>query len=189
MKLKIFKKIFLVFGVFICIFLFCGCSMNNGNDTESYLHIDFFYDKKDNVLIDNKVVIGIGNSMFDADNNQIYFDEDNYYGGITNICLAVFVDNELTPVDKIEITNEELFSSEYKVTRHKNILGQYEYLKVEDYNKTFEYEINNYDIGEYIKFVISYDWVYQDSKSEHNRYLYLYGKFIDSQFVIYEERK
>lgn len=186
MTKKEIKKSFLVFGTVLFASSFMSCSIVLESPPASYLHIDFFYNIENRFLIDNKVIIGMGNCMFDENNNRIFFDENNTYKRIKNISLVVFVDNDINSVQKIEIVNVELFSSEYKVMIQKNIFGQSKYLRPEDYSKTFKYQINNYDIDEYIKFVISYDEIRHESKHVFYRSVSLYGKFMDSNFYIYD---
>lgn len=175
------QKIFLVLGLILFIFCFSGCStgygQNNG-DTESFIHIDYFYNKEDNKLIDNKVTIGIGNSIFDENNNKILSIDDDYYKGITNICISLFVDNEITSIDKVEINSNEFFSNEYAVNLKNNKRT------IEDYKKTFEFIISDFKINDYVKFVVSYNWIYQGDESKKIRELYVYGQFIDGEFVI-----
>ena len=52
--IKKIKKIFLVFGVLLFILTFTSCS---NNDTDSFFHVDYFYEKNDNYLSNNKVNI------------------------------------------------------------------------------------------------------------------------------------
>ena len=68
--IKKIKKIFLVFGVLLFILTFTSCS---NNDTDSFFHVDYFYEKNDNYLLNNKVTNRIGNSVFDENKNKIFF--------------------------------------------------------------------------------------------------------------------
>ena len=173
------KKIFLVFGVLLFILTFTSCS---NNDTDSFFHVDYFYEKDDNYLSNNKVTIGIGNSIFDENNNKVLSIDDDYYLGIKNICISVYIGSNQTPIEQIEIESEDFFSSKYTVnTKDKKIT-------VDDYSKTYEFSLSDYEIIDYIKFVVTYDWFYQNGETHHTKSLYLYGQFIDGQFYITKEK-
>ena len=116
---KKIKKTFLVFGVLFFILTFTSCT---NKDTNSFLHMDFFYEKNNNYLLDNKVTIGIGNSVFDENNNKVLSIDDDYYLGIKNICISVYTGSNQTPIEQIEIESEDFFSSKYTVnTKDKKI--------------------------------------------------------------------
>lgn len=178
--LKNSKKLFLLFGVILCAFCFNGCSSKR-NDTSSFIHIDFFYKKKDNFLVDNKVTIGIGNSLFDENNVKVLPIDDDYYQGITNISITVFIDDDIEPKNKIEIANKDFFSSEYIVNRKRKKIN------VRDYKKTFVFDLSDYEINNVIKFAVSYDWTYQENTTNHSNKLFLYGEFFNNKFNIREE--
>ena len=172
------KKIFLVFGVLLFILTFTSCS---NNDTDSFFNVDYFYEKNDNYLSNNKVTIGIGNSVFDENNNKV-LSIDDYYLGIKNICISVYIGSNQTPIEQIEIEREDFFSSKYTVnTKDKKIT-------VDDYSKTYEFILSHYEIIDYIKFVVTYDWFYQNGETRHTKSLYLYGQFTDGQFYITKEK-
>lgn len=171
------RKIFLVFGVIIFISCFNGCVVGGGNDcVSSHLHMDIFYNKVNDRIVDNKVVIGMGNSIYDPDGNAVAV-LDDYYQGFINICISVFGDNDNTAIDKIEIQNSEFFSLEYSLkSKYRE--------SIDDYRKTWEFNITDYDIKEYIKFAISYDWKTDQSLMHISKILSIYGEFIDDEFIV-----
>mgnify|MGYP003293909131 CR=1 FL=1 len=79
--IKKFSKLFLVLGVILFIFCTGGCSLKNSGDTSSFIHIEYFYGKKDDVLIDNKITIGIGNSLFNENDEKILFATPTFEAG------------------------------------------------------------------------------------------------------------
>lgn len=176
--IKIYKKIFLVLGVSLFIFCFCGCSNANNGDTSAFIHIDYFYEKKNDVLIENKITIGIGNSIFDENNKKIISVDDDYYQGISNIAISVFIDDDVEPKNKIEISTNEFFSNKYIVNIGKNKTN------IDDYKKTFLFDLSDYDINNVIKFVVSFDWLYQGNITYHSKELLLYGTFVNDEFTI-----
>ena len=42
-----------------------------------------------------------------------------------------------------------------------------------DYSKTYEFILSDYEIIDYIKFVVTYDWSYQNGETHHTKSLYL----------------
>lgn len=94
----------------------------------------------------------------------------------------MYIGSNQTPIEQIEIESEDFFSSKYTVnTKDKKIT-------VDDYSKTYEFILSDYEIKEYIKFVVTYDWFYQNGETHHTESLYLYGQFIDGQFYITKEK-
>ena len=61
-------------------------------------------------------------------------------------------------------------------------------ITVDDYSKTHEFILSDYEIIDYIKFVVTYDWFYQNGETHHTKSLYLYGQFTDGQFYITKEK-
>jgi len=102
---KINKLFLLVWLFFIC-FFFYSCSNQGKDDVSSFMYIDYFYKKNANILKDNKVIIGIGNNVFDENNVKILPIDDDYYQGIS-ITISIYVDDEIEPKNKIEISNND----------------------------------------------------------------------------------
>ena len=178
-----FRKLFLVFCVSLFIFCFCGCSYERKSETSSFFHIDYFYEKEENVLIDNTVIIGIGNSIFNEENVKILLIDDDYYQGITNISVMVFIDDNVEPQDIIEIESAEFFSNKYVVdTKNKKSKRN-----IEDYQKTFVFDLCDYEINSAIRFVVSYNWMYQEDSTNYSNELILYGNFTNNKFIINRE--
>ena len=180
--IKKFSKLFLVLGVILFIFCTGGCSPKNSGDTSSFIHIDYFYGKKDDVLIDNKITIGIGNSLFNENDEKILSIDDDYYQGISNISISVFIDNGVEPKNKIDISTTDFFSNKYIVDVGKNKTN------VDDYKKTFVFNLSDYEINSVIKFVLSYEWMYQENITYHAKELFLYGSFLNGNFIISKEK-
>lgn len=179
---KILRKLFLVLGVILFIFCSGGCSPKNSSDTSSFIHIDYFYEKNDDILIDNIIEIGIGNSIFDENNAKILAVDDDYYQGISNIALSIFVDDDVEPKNIIEISSTDFFSNKYIVNIKDNKIN------VDDYKKTFVFDLSDYEINNVIKFVVSYDWIYQENITYHSKELFLYGSFLNGNFIIRQEK-
>lgn len=137
---------------------------------------EYFYNKVNDRIVDNKVAIGMGNSIYDPDGNAVAV-LDDYYQGFINICISVFCDYDNTAIDKIEIQNSEFFSLEYSLkSKYRE--------SIDDYRKTWEFNITDYDIKEYIKFAISYDWKTGQSIMHISKILSIYGEFIDDEFIV-----
>lgn len=169
------KAVFLL----ILVLVFCclsGC--NTKSDVSSFLHMNFFYYKIGNRLFRNKVTVAMGNSLVDKNNNRILFIDDDYYQGITNICVSVFVDDETTPIEKIVIPSDEFFSGKYAVN-----LGRCEN-RIRFYNQTFEFIVTDYQINEFVKFEISYNWYYKENDFSQSHALYLYGNVTNNKFFL-----
>ena len=110
----------------------------------------------------------------------MYIDDD-YYQGISNISITVFVDDDVEPKSKIEISEKEFFTNKYAVdTKNKK-------LDVDDYKKTFMFNLRDYEINNIIKFVVSYDWTYQENVTYFSKELIFYGNFINDKFIINKE--
>ena len=176
-------KLFLIFGMIICILF--SCLFFSGSSAGSIIHVDFFYKKSGAKLKNNKVTVAIGNSVFDEEQNKVVGVDSDYYQGIVNIRISVYIDNEDKPVDVIEIDNEDLFGKDYFVRNYSSCRK----LTKRDYTTTYTYDISDYNINDYIKFVVSYDWNYKQNKNSCMKVLYLYGKFENGVFIINKEKR
>ncbi|MBR2933829.1 MAG: hypothetical protein IKC33_05915 [Clostridia bacterium] len=176
-------KLFLIFGMIICILF--SCLFFSGSTAGSIIHVDFFYKKSGTKLKNNKVTVAIGNSVFDEEQNKVVGVDSDYYQGIVNIRISVYIDNEDKPVDVIEIDNEALFGKDYFVRNYSSCRK----LTKSDYTTTYTYDISDYNINDYIKFVVSYDWNYKQNKNSRMKVLYLYGKFENGVFIINKEKR
>ena len=79
---------------------------------------------------------------------------------VTNLYLSIFIDNEEEAIESFEIPNDKK-------------------------ERFFEYFITDYDIQEYIKFKVSYDFdVSADIIHHENAILYIYGYDNEDRFVI-----
>ena len=50
--------------------------------------------------------------------------------------------------------------------------------------KTFVLNLSDYEINSVIKFVVSYEWMYQENITYHAKELFLYGSFFNGNFII-----
>lgn len=176
-----FKRLFLTLGVFLLSIICVGCSQEKGNEPKFFIYIDFFYEEEDDILFENKVIIGIGNDLFDENNVKVIAIDDAAYQGITNICLSVFIDNEVEPKKQIEISSADFFSNKYIVDINNRKRKQ------TDYANTFTFDLSDFEINSFIKFVVSYDWKYQEDNRNHSYILFLYGNFLNDKFIIYKK--
>ena len=88
----------------------------------------------------------------------------------------------MEPKNKIDISTTDFFSNKYIVDVGKNKIN------VDDYKKTFVFNLSDYEINNVIKFVVSYDWVYQENITYHSKELFLYGSFLNGKFIVSQEK-
>lgn len=135
-------KLFLIFGMIICILFATGC----GGGPLPHVWIDYIYNNSDGRLVENKLTVRV-----------------KQYGlqQVTNLYLSIFIDNEEEAIESFEIPNDKK-------------------------ERFFEYFITDYDIHEYIKFKVSYDFIVSaDNIIDHeNAILYIYGYDNEDRFVI-----
>lgn len=174
------KKIFIIFNALLFVLFSASCSNKNtdSEDTDSFVKVGYSYGRIDDYLFNNRVTIGIGNSLFDANNEKILSIDEDYYRGIKNICISVYVDDDQTAIERIEIKSEAFFTRKYAVNSPDKKIS------IDEYRKTYEFNLRDYEIKDYVKFVISYDWFYKDEETHHSKELCLYGEFVDGFFLI-----
>lgn len=175
------KKILLVLAVFLFSTCFCGCVFEHEVPPQPYIYSDFFYKKKINdVLVDNKVTIGLGTVSFSSTLYDIYF---------TNISIAVYIDEASDPINKMTIAKDEFFCDDYYLDMaHINTSK----IKLTDYKKTFSYDLGDYEINNVIKFDVAYDNPIENTidgnREVHfktvSHELVLYGGFTNNKFII-----
>ena len=154
-------KLFLIFGMIICIIFSNGCfSVDDGksnkdqsnsldnqiSDVTPNLWVDYYFEKNNSVLVDNKITVCVRPETPEA---------------ICDICLSIFVDNEEIPIEELKIPIDNL-------------------------ERFFEYIITDYDIHEYIKFILSYELGNPGYSQQITRELHVYGSFKDDDFIISE---
>ena len=143
-------KLFLIFGMIICIIFVTGCSssgddQNQGGEPLPHVWIDYIYSNSDGRLVENKLTVRV-----------------KQYGlqPVSNLYLSIFIDNEEEAIESFEIPNDKK-------------------------ERFFEYFITDYDIHEYIKFEVSYDFISSVDIIHHeNAILYIYGYDNEDRFVI-----
>ncbi len=174
------KIIFLILILFLG-FITLGCISIDFRLNPTCFEI--FYKIKDDKVKDNKVIVALGNRYYNEDGTLRSKPPIEYYD---NIMIEVYVDSMEEYTEQIKISREDYFSYEYRVLLPHTVEHP---SKPSEYNKTFEFNLRNYNISKYIKFIVSY--TSHDDRREDitNRLeLDLYGKNVGPTFIVEDSK-
>lgn len=163
-RIKLFSIIFILLSI-----LLTGCAF------EDYLDIykRFNYEVKDDVLVDNKIYAALGTDYFKKD-------EDNGFLETTycDVLIRIFVDNEETPVDFINIGFDNFFSSKYYVNDDVSPL------KLENFTTYHEINVSDYIIANFIRIEINFQKFRTFRPEYYTSYLKIYGHTEGENFIV-----
>ncbi len=169
------KIIFLTLILFLG-FITLGCRTYPAITLKCF---DIFYKIKDDKVKDNKVVVALGNRYYNEDGTLWHTPDIEYYD---NFMIEVYVDSMEEYAEQIKISREDYFSYEYRVLLPHTVEHP---SKPSEYNKTFEFNLRNYNISKYIKFILSYTGHGPELEdSTYRLELDLYGKTVGSTFIV-----
>ena len=138
-------------------------------------------------MVNNEVTIGIGNSVYDEDNNLIAgYDPSRHPPYYKRILIEIYVDDSNSPVDTMEIPMDEYNSYKYHVPE------TWRYLNKNDYSVLFEFNVLDYQFNNKIRFGIksyygrynSYNSSNPNSREWFMRYLDFEGKVENNKFIV-----
>ena len=182
-KYKTFVIVILLILLFISL---SGCVDSCGS---IQYYEDFFYNIVGDRLINNEVTIGIGNSAYDEDNNLIAgYDPSIHPAYYKQIIIEIYVDDNESPVDTIEIPMDEYNSYKYHAP------DTWRYLNKSDYSVLFEFNVLDYQFSNKIRFGVksyygSYDSSNPNGTEWRMEYLDLNGEIQNGKFIVHSYKE
>ena len=179
--MKRLYKFLIITNFILSSLIITGCGTVPGTLDSPYVY-EIFYEISDQKVIDNKIYIGVG-WFGDALPDPV--------GAVHQNCkISVIVDDEENVVKFIEIENEELYSEGYYVS------NSYGKAKKTDFGKVYEFDILDYEIKKYIKFVLSieqHNYICDSNNNNKEEYIYantffdtlkIEGNTINNEFIV-----